>query len=1062
MAMNKQRRTSNINNVITYDALGNASFIAKLGVGKIATYPLDIEGIAAFSGNLIVQGITIGRGGGNIAGNTVIGSNALTTNTTGNLNIAIGNSAGGTGVAANTTGSNNIFIGSDSQGQSATESNRSWIGNASTTSTWLGGNLLLGSTLSTGERLQVTGTAKITGAVTLSNLSGTGTRLLITDASGNLSTQPTSTYITSLTGEATNSGTVVTLTNSAVIGKVLTGINISSGLVTSSDTVLSAFGKLQGQINGLQGGTIYKGAWNASTNTPTITSSVGTLGNYYVVTTAGTTNINGVSSWAVGDWIIFNGTVWEKIPNVDSITSVNGQTGAVVLTTANITESGNLYYTDTRARAAISLTTTGSSGAATYTSGVLNIPNYTIAGLGGVTSSRTLTINGTALDLSADRTWSVGTVTSVNASVPTGFSVGSAVTSSGNITIGFASGYSLPTTTSQANWDTAYTNRILTVTTTGNNGSASLISNTLNIPTYTLVGLGGMSNPFSSTIGQMIYSNSAGAPLSLAGNTTTTKKFLSQTGDGANSAAPFWTTIAVADVTGAIGLTALTASSPLLYNNTTGAFSIQQASNLQNGFLSAADWTTFNGKQTQITLTTTGSSGASTFNFSTGALNIPQYTLAGLGGLSNPMTSLGDMIYGNGAGAPQRLAPNTTTTRKYLSMLGDGTSGAIPTWEAISGIAGSGTTNYVAKFTAGTTLGNSLIYDDGTNLAIGSASPSGKLHVQVAATGTSLYLTDATNSTFYITHPSLGRVSFYNGTNTRWLTESGGNLGLEGSVIVGGVTPNAKFQVNGGGLATSGSGFMVSAGLTNGRLNTYDTGSVNCIHTYLDRESYEISAGSTNGYVSGISITGRDATLQKSSVQIFTRSVQRLQVGDLGQLQLNAYTSATSFTGTPQGYLAFDSSGNIITSNPSGQERYFRIAFSAEIQNTWNVMPSALNFFDSNRSYVTQADISTFNQVRLVVNKQGVAGANGSKIILRYQLNSGAPFTESSYSNIGVTEVSVNINTTDTILTTSWINLASGAFNDVFIALMGSGGDGTVSPVFGNIYADFRYVTQQN
>src|SRR6185295_19365336 len=46
--------------------------------------------------------------------------------------------------------------------------------------------------------------------------------------------------------------------------------------------------------------------------------------------------------------------------------------------TSNVTEGSNLYYTDARARAAISLTTTGSSGAAAYSSatGVLNIPQY--------------------------------------------------------------------------------------------------------------------------------------------------------------------------------------------------------------------------------------------------------------------------------------------------------------------------------------------------------------------------------------------------------------------------------------------------------------------------------------------------------------------------------------------------------------------------------------------------------------------------------------------------------------------------------------------------------------
>ena len=54
-----------------------------------------------------------------------------------------------------------------------------------------------------------------------------------------------------------------------------------------------------------------------------------------------------------------------------------------------------------------SLTTTGSSGASTLSSNTLNIPNYTLAGLGGVPTTRTLTINGTTQDLSADRTFTI-------------------------------------------------------------------------------------------------------------------------------------------------------------------------------------------------------------------------------------------------------------------------------------------------------------------------------------------------------------------------------------------------------------------------------------------------------------------------------------------------------------------------------------------------------------------------------------------------------------------------------------------------------------------------------
>ena len=39
----------------------------------------------------------------------------------------------------------------------------------------------------------------------------------------------------------------------------------------------------------------YQGTWNASTNTPTLASSTGTNGYYYVVGTAGSTNLNGIT-----------------------------------------------------------------------------------------------------------------------------------------------------------------------------------------------------------------------------------------------------------------------------------------------------------------------------------------------------------------------------------------------------------------------------------------------------------------------------------------------------------------------------------------------------------------------------------------------------------------------------------------------------------------------------------------------------------------------------------------------------------------------------------------------
>jgi len=153
--------------------------------GVITTGTQTFAGAKTFSSDISVNTtMTVGRGGGGIAFNTALGANALYSNTTGSLNVALGYQAGfgSLGTNANTTGSNNIFIGYNSVGLSATASNRTWIGNAATTSTWLGGRLLIGSTTDSGNAaIQVTATTLLglyasatTGVGVQGNSSGTG------------------------------------------------------------------------------------------------------------------------------------------------------------------------------------------------------------------------------------------------------------------------------------------------------------------------------------------------------------------------------------------------------------------------------------------------------------------------------------------------------------------------------------------------------------------------------------------------------------------------------------------------------------------------------------------------------------------------------------------------------------------------------------------------------------------------------------------------------------------------------------------------------------------------
>jgi hypothetical protein len=121
----------------------------------------------------------------------------------------------------------------------------------------------------------------------------------------------------------------------------------------TSQSVLDTLSSLQAQITAMAGFVNYEGTWNASTNTPTLVSSVGTKGDYYVVSTTGTTNLNGVTAWTQGDWAIFNGSAWEKVDNTDLVTSVAGRTGAITLTTADI---GGLGTIATQAANNVSIT----------------------------------------------------------------------------------------------------------------------------------------------------------------------------------------------------------------------------------------------------------------------------------------------------------------------------------------------------------------------------------------------------------------------------------------------------------------------------------------------------------------------------------------------------------------------------------------------------------------------------------------------------------------------------------------------------------------------------------
>lgn len=196
-------------------------------------------------------------------------------------------------------------------------------------------------------------------AVAITGGTISGVTIPASNVTGTLQVNQGGTGATTLTGYVKGAGTTALTASSTIPNTDITGLGTASTRdagVANGVATLDAGGKVP--VSELPAAVLgalnYQGTWNASTNTPTLTSSVGVKGYYYVVSVAGNTNLDGITDWLVGDWAVYNGTIWQKVDNTETVTSVNGQTGAVTLTTTNIAEGTNEYFTQSRARQSLS------------------------------------------------------------------------------------------------------------------------------------------------------------------------------------------------------------------------------------------------------------------------------------------------------------------------------------------------------------------------------------------------------------------------------------------------------------------------------------------------------------------------------------------------------------------------------------------------------------------------------------------------------------------------------------------------------------------------------------
>ncbi len=223
---------------------------------------------------------------------------------------------------------------------------------------------------------------------------------------------------TGLSGTSYNGSSAVTV--------AIANSGVTAGTYGSAAVIPVIAVNSQGQITSIStqatNAPAYQGVWNAGTNTPTLTSSVGTAGYYYVVSVAGNTTLNGATGWNVGDWAIFENSVWQKIPGSSSESFTN-------LTTTNLAVTGLTGYMYGNGASNVTASTTIPTTALSGTITNAQLANSTISGVSlggnlfsltagtGVSFSAGTTYNGSAA-ITITATGSGGTVTSVTGTAP--------------------------------------------------------------------------------------------------------------------------------------------------------------------------------------------------------------------------------------------------------------------------------------------------------------------------------------------------------------------------------------------------------------------------------------------------------------------------------------------------------------------------------------------------------------------------------------------------------------------------------------------------------------------
>jgi hypothetical protein len=882
------------------------------------------------------------------------------------------------------------------------------------------------------------------GDLTLSNFQ--------TDVRNQLSAGTNITYVNGNIGLTNNSVTLntlpLTLGGSQTFATGTTGVdfNISSAGSVHTFNIPTASVFARGLINSTDY-TNFNAAYNnrIASLTTTGTSGAATLsGNVLNIPNYSITGLGGENAIIPGTTLQY----WR------------GDKTWQTLNSSVVPEGTNFYYTDTRSRNALSITTSGSNGAATYNSalGVFNIPAYTLNGLGGVPSSRL--ING--LDLSADRTFSTSDIaegsrqyfTSTRARTSISLTtVGTGGLSTYDNTTGvlnipnytvtglgaepsITAGNALQYWRGDKTWQTLNTTIVpegtneyytqakarssISITTTGTSGSAvySPATGVLNIPSYTLSGLGGETAITPGNILEYWRGDKTWQTLNTTIVPEGTNQYFTQ-----------------AKARTSISLTTAGTNGAAAYDNTTGALNIPAytlaglggvpTTRQINGVDLSIDrtFTTteinegtnlyFNNSRARsaIGLTTTGNSGLATYNSGTGILNIPEYTIGGLGGVSTARS-----INGIDLSANQSFAVGTAGTTFNIGVSGGTThlfnipnsSTALVTGGLLSNtdytrfdnkqnaISGTGYSNW-----AGSTLSFIPQIPLGTDVT-GTllAGNFGALTGDVTNTAGSYATT--------ISNDAITTAKILNGSVT--------NLKLANSSLSVGTTSISL----GGSSTTLGGLTSVTSTSFIGDLTGNVTGSSGSVINSVTFNNSGL------GDASGTSFNGALArTISYNSIGAspLAGSTSLTTVGTIGTGTWNGAVIGNSFggAGTTNGLLKANGVG-LVSAATAGTD--YLAPFTTQTQNFVFAAPSGSNGLPSFRT-LAATDIPTLNQNTTgssgsVVNELTFA-SDGSGAIPTTTFNGSAARTI-SYNSVGASPLvgSTSLTTLGTIGTGTW------------------------------------------